>query len=409
MISVISPQYVKSGICAQEVKSFYDSAEQKGGLWVNNHARIFKAVKTHVPRLTQPEELQNISDYEFFPELGAEASRNFWMKLEDIAYDIYQVLDNLKKGETTGEQLRNVTNRPVLYLAEGTHDLNSHRERIKRQLQQRGFVILPDRPLNLNANDIQTQISTDLQSCNYSVHLVGENYGIVPEGETRSVAEIQHQLALERSQTNGFFRLIWMPPGLNSQDDRQKTFIHSLKTDPSALTNADLLQTSLEEFKTYLVDKLNEEPHITQSVPNTDAIIRVYLQCDQKDIDDTATLEEYLFDQGFEVKLPAFEGDELEVFEVHKENLLLCDATIIYYGQASDSWLSTKLADLQKISGYGRKTPMKAKAIFIAGPETKHKHRFRTREALTIKNFEEFSPDELAEFLVTLTGREGAQ
>ena len=55
--------------------------------------------------------------------------------------------------------------------------------------------------------------------------------------------------------------------------------------------------------------------------------------------------EVFLFDEGFEIKLPAFEGDELAVFEAHKENLLLCDATIIYYGNTTDSWLSAKLAD----------------------------------------------------------------
>jgi hypothetical protein len=130
-----------------------------------------------------------------------------------------------------------------------------------------------------------------------------------------------------------------------------------------------------------------------------DKIMRIYLQCDQRDLDATAPLEEYLFDQGFEIKLPAFEGDELEVFAAHKENLLHCDATIIYYGSASDSWLSTKLTDLQKIAGYGRTKPMKAKAVYLAAPETKHKQRFRTREALAIKNFEDFSPEILAPFL----------
>ena len=42
---------------------------------------------------------------------------------------------------------------------------------------------------------------------------------------------------------------------------------------------------------------------------------------------------------------------------------------------------------------------MKAKAVYLAAPETKHKQRFRTREAIAIKKFEEFAPEGLASFL----------
>jgi hypothetical protein len=163
-----------------------------------------------------------------------------------------------------------------------------------------------------------------------------------------------------------------------------------------------VLQTSLEEFKHYLIDKMDKIAQVSDERAMKDDIIRIYLQCDQRDIDATAPLEEYLFDQGFEVKLTAFEGDEVQVFEAHKDNLLLCDGTIIYYGEASDSWVSTKMADLLKIAGYGRIKPMKAKAVYISAPETKNKQRFRTREALTLKSFEGFQPDVLTPFIAQI-------
>jgi hypothetical protein len=125
------------------------------------------------------------------------------------------------------------------------------------------------------------------------------------------------------------------------------------------------------------------------------------------DLDATTPLEENLYNQGYEINLPAFEGDEFAVFEAHKENLLLCDATIIFYGEATDTWLSTKLADLKKIAGYGRKKPMLAQAVYLAGPETKQKQRFRTREALYIKNFSDFSPDLLKDFILAISEQRG--
>ena len=46
--------------------------------------------------------------------------------------------------------------------------------------------------------------------------------------------------------------------------------------------------------------------------------------------------------------------------------------------------------DLQKIAGYGRSKPLLAKAIYVSAPETPPKQRFRTREALVIKQFGAF-------------------
>lgn len=98
MVVIVSPQYVKSESCIQEVKEFCQAAERNDGLWIDNKARVFKAVKTHVPRKSQPEELIGLPAYEFYQidtasgqplefrhEFGAEADRNFWAKLEDIS------------------------------------------------------------------------------------------------------------------------------------------------------------------------------------------------------------------------------------------------------------------------------------------------------------------------------------
>lgn len=344
---------------------------------------------------------------EFWPELGAEANRNFWIKLEDIAYDIYKLIEMIKNGNFDTNPMGSVMERSFIYLAEPSKDLINHRDKVKRQLQQRGYLTLPDRPLFLNIHDLKNQIQDDLKRCIISVHLVGENYGAVPEGETSSIGEIQHQLAIEHSKNGELSRLIWMPPGLQTQDEHQHKFIESLRRDTSTQIGSDLLQTSLGEFKTFLIDKLTALPGESGVIETVDNIKRIYLQCDQKDLDATTPLEEYLYDLGFEIKLPAFEGDESEVFEVHKENLLRCDATIIYYGNATDSWLNTKLADLQKIAGYGRPKPLEAKAVYIASPETKLKQRFRTREALTIKDFDDFSPDSLAPFIETIQKKKG--
>ena len=52
-----------------------------------------------------------------------------------------------------------------------------------------------------------------------SIHMVGRTYGLIPEGGTVSLCEIQNELAIERSQAGSFPRLVWIPPGL---EDRRR-------------------------------------------------------------------------------------------------------------------------------------------------------------------------------------------
>ena len=141
-----------------------------------------------------------------------------------------------------------------------------------------------------------------------------------------------------------------------------------------------------------------------------DGITRVYLICAQRDLDDTVPLDNYLYDQGFEVLLPLFEGDEADVTGKHQENLRICDAVLIYYGHANEAWLWRKVSDLRKASGYGRSTPIPVKAVYVTSPEDRHKARYRSREVdAVIKNFGEFSPDDLRPFLSKLAEQKGDQ
>jgi hypothetical protein len=155
-----------------------------------------------------------------------------------------------------------------------------------------------------------------------------------------------------------------MPVGLQPQEPRQEEFITSLQSD------ANLLQTSLEELKTIIKDKLNPTPQPTQNIIAEDGPLRVYLICDQRDREAIAPLDDYLYNQGLEVILPLFEGDEAQVRQDHQEQLQVCDVVIIYCGDIQEPWLRTKLGDLRKIYGYGRSKPMLAKGIYMGEPHT---------------------------------------
>src|SRR6185436_12959926 len=425
LISVLSPSYNNSEWCRREMQMFHRIATDTGGIRLGNKARIIKVEKIHVPLEKHPAELQGMTGYQFYymddhrarelsPESGPHAV-DYWQRIDDVAQDMNELLQSMKgRGGAPDVQVFQAPAGDTVYLAETSFDLSPQRDNIKRELMERGHVVIPDRPLPLNGPELEEDVRHYLDESKLSIHLIGANYGVIPEAADRSVVCLQNDLAAERSQGNGsagngFARLIWLPEGLETREERQKQFIEFLKYDATAQQGADVLQTSIEELKTYIQDKLRPKPKAAAANGNGNGNgnghqaeggpLRVYLVCDQQDYDAIAPVEEHLYNQGFEVTLPLFEGDEAEVREDHKESLLLCDAVVIFFGNASEGWLRTKLRDVLKSPGYGRTKPMLAQAIYTGPPENPTKQRYRTREALLLRNFGDFTPDAVQPFI----------
>ncbi|PSB24623.1 DUF4062 domain-containing protein [Stenomitos frigidus] len=442
LVSIFSPRYIKSEWCVRELKGFHTAASQTGGVRVADKARIFKVIKTPVPLERQPEEVQGLLGYEFYQRdrnenplmfnriFGSEAEQRYWAKLSDLAYDICQLLEALSRVEvvtppevtTQGNGAQTALTEPAsasngktatiagssgiaVYLAETSYDLQDDRDKIKRELQQRGHLVLPDQTLPTYYPDFERVVTENLARCKLSIHLVGSRYGMIPEDAERSLIALQHDLAVaQRRERAEFSRLVWMPVGLQTQDARQQELIRSLQNDP------DWLQTGIEALKTVIQDRLTAPTPRLDNGSSDDATVRVYLICDQKDLESVVPVYNHIFfDRGWEPMLPAFEGDEAAVRQEHQDTLCECDAVLIYYGSGNDLWLRTKLRDLQKVAGYGRTKPMLAKAIYVAAPETPKKQMLLSHEAIVLKNFDAFTPAALAPFVDQIAQAQGGQ
>jgi hypothetical protein len=416
LVSVVSPLYIKSEWARRELTEFWRAAEEQGGVRFRDKARIFKILKTPVRLEMHPPELQQLLGYEFFKvdpvtgrvhELdeifGAEAQRDFWMRLDDLAHDVCCLLEMLESSEEKrGLQVLAGKNESI-FLAETTHDLKDQREAIKRELQQHGYTVLPARPLPMFASEIKTALREDLAQSRMSIHLIGKSYSFVPEGSAESLLEIQNELAIERSQAGNFSRLLWIPPRLQSEDQRQRKFIEQLRMDPRAHDDADLLETPLEDLRTVIQERLRREEKPSPEPMTCDPCPpQLYLIYDQRDEEMMSSWSDFLFEQGFEVIHPVFAGDEAEVREYHEETLRSCDGAMILYGAGSECWLRRKLRELQKSAGYGRSKPTPPAAILLVAPKTPEKERFRTHEAMVISQFDGFSSDPLRPFISRL-------
>lgn len=443
MISILTPRYVKSEWCSREVDEYYEACQQNIGFSLNNQARIFKVIKTPVKVEQHPEKIRNILGYEFYTtdpvtgrtkELSQSSGRDsdalYWDKLDDLANDVSSFLESLEYVDSDSptvnyKQTKEESKALKIYLAESSYETKELRDSLRRELQESNYIIYPDKQLPLVDNSLNACINEYLQSCDLAVHVVGENYGIVPEGSQKSLIEIQNDLASSLSVVTNIPRLIWVPDGFKPVDDRQKAFIAKLNEGREGVAGAELIFSSLESFKDILFDKIEvvesqlkakesaaakaaEAPTLSQSVStsisstsvsNDDPKI-VYLICDLLDIDSIKPLEDYLYDQGFEVLLPIFEGEESLIRTDHIENLKMCDVAIIFYDRANEIWLRSKTRDFLKISGYGRSKPLEQKILYISGESNPTKERMRTQDAEIIHAMTAFPEAQLNQILL---------
>jgi hypothetical protein len=371
LIPILSKDFIKSATCLEHLALFEEATGK-------NYNRIFKVGKFPVPLKEQPELLRQLIGYDLYqldPDsdeikeyssyFSAEAERQYWMEIVDLSYDIAELLFQLKQG-SSAPVVKNLFDPKIVYLAEVGHDLSVQRNIIRRELQRNGYTVLPTQTLPSVSNDIERIVRRDLEDCSMSIHLIGNNYGDIPEGGSRSVADLQHIIAAEKSQEAGkknttFQRLIWISPNLSHTSERQKSFIETIKRDVELQEGAEILETPLEDFKNIIREELLES--IDRKAVKETGGRAIYLLYDKEDHDNVKPYVDLIEKSGFHVLIPTFNGELLEQRIKHMENLRALDAAIIYKGKTSEQWVRMKALDIMKAPGFGRKKPIVAKAI----------------------------------------------
>ena len=370
LVAILTKDFAESGRCLDTVESFY----KKTGS--SKISRAFKVLKNPMSMAEQPPRLRDLIGYDMFQldiETGTmkeysdffsqEAEKQYWMKMVDLAYDIHESLLALKEGNKT--ETKNLFKRKTIYLAETGHDLSVQRNIIKRELQRHGYIVLPNQTLPTISEALESAVKKDLLECSLSIHLVGSAYGEIPDGSDKSVVDAQNRLAAEASlakRQNGedFSRLIWISPNLKNASERQRAFIDSIRRDIEAQEGAEILQNPLEDFKNIMREELLDANDKKMEDYNGKAI---YLVHDKIDDQAVQPYREAIEKSGFKILSPAFEGDLLDVRKHHIENLRNFDGAIIFKGKVNDQWVRMKVLDLLKAPGFGRKKPIKGKAI----------------------------------------------
>jgi hypothetical protein len=397
----------------QNTEAANDNSSARG-----SKSRIFKVIKTPVELDQQPRPLRELLGYpffsedpekkrarEFYPDWGPQAREEAAARIDDLAHEIRDLLTLLKPG---GAAPRSAP-RGKVYLALTTSDKTDQRDQLMRELKDRGYEVVPDRQLPQTDSEFASTVSEALQGAVLSLHLIGKPYGLVPEGSERSIAELQVELAARHSTANPEFgQFIWLPSDIAAGESRQQAFIDRLRNDIDLQDGDDLLETPFSEFQTELNSRLDaiEQGQRTASgagaQPATaadDGLTRIYLLYEQRDREAIKPIRKHLFELGYEIEKPVFDGDEADIAHAHSERLKCSDAVLLYWDAGSEAWLDSKRRDLKKARGDRAGRGFASTAVYIGDPQTDAKEDFETRELLTITAGGEFSPASLSDFL----------
>ncbi|WP_018342884.1 hypothetical protein [Cytophaga aurantiaca] len=394
VIYLVSPEYIVSGEFIKEAEYLRQLMNNPMNMRIDGKLRMFKASKSFVEPEKYHPLLREMVSYDLFMYdpftglmkefnafFGQDAEKTYWMRLVDLAYDIYKVI-YYNQPQAIGSENKHKTVDAMpdecVYLAETGNDLLIQKNIIRRELERHGYHVLPDKVLSLDAPETIDAIKADLDKCKLSIHLMGASF-IDEEYDQREevrLMKLQNHIAVDYSNNKKgsapFRRLIWIPQEINFADDKQQLLMESFVSSTESMNGAEVLKIPIEEFKSLIKRELasikDEKGHsyfIPDAELSSNTGKNIYVIVDAIDMNKCQPIVNHLKQNGFDVLLPMFEGDIMEVRSRHRNNLNACDSCLVFCDQVSEQWLKSKVLDILKAPGFGRKKNMIGKAIYL--------------------------------------------
>lgn len=425
LISVVTPRYVESEWCTREVQEFCKSAERGSGVLVDNKSRVLKVVK--MPGGDEqplPSAMKLALGYPFYifddqqtpleldPAYGEEFTQKYNLKMAKLAFDVAELIKKMDTQSAVGASTQpTAAAKPTVYVADCTIERREDREAIISDLRLHGYPILAEVQLPTEEATFLGELSAIMGRSKLSIHIVGNNYGVVPDGPSeKSMIVLENELAIQFSKKLGLKRIIWLPRGTRSDSPRQQDFIDLLLRDPDAQFGADLITGDIEDLKAAVHTALKklEVPEFAAppQEPAEESTKLVYLICDERDRKATIPLRKYLKTQGFESKIPVFEGDSATVRQANQDLLSRCDAVIIFYGAGDESWKGSVDSELRKASGYRASKKPPTTFTYLSEPATEDKTELiELEEPRLINALYGLSEATFADFVSAVSGK----
>lgn len=398
LITVISPQGMKSHWCEEERQKFTQYAELTGGFQFGNTIRAIKVVKTPLDGDAH-RGLFGTLGFDFY-QRNSETGRfreftgdEFTAKLDELAQEIKRVLIELRAGYLAKDK-------PGIYIAETTSDLNPDREALVRQVREWGYEVYPRADLPHEASAFRTLVTAELGRSLLSIHLFSDKRGTIMDDEKISFVAVQYELAKQRDLD----RIAWVRPGITLNDDLATVL---------AMDKGDALERlegrTFEDLKDEIESRLKRLQGQRKVVDKT-ARRNVYLICGQADLKEILKAAErnvplplisFLEEKGFSVWLPPETiTDENERLDDLRETLEISDAAILYWSNSDEKSFRRNFREVIKARTLRNGQRTLTVGAYIGPPPLGIKKVFRNNFDLFMEQVGDFQP-ELVEPLIS--------
>jgi hypothetical protein len=373
-VVIISPEDTGSDDYIKEMGHIYQAVYPSPGD-NETHSRIFKIMTLPWQGEEEPEILKAELRYNFYEinrynkkpvpyslQSNQLPDDKFWSKLVDLAYDIFNSLQDLKEP---GKAVNTENEHRAIFLAETSFDQQENRDILKRELRHLGFKVLPVLSIPGDSEHARTVIEENVRQSLVAIHMMGAYYGEFIKNAKYSLIDFQARVVKEfiesKEKCPKPYQIIWIPSDLRTTDQRQSLYLKRIKRDETQ-EKTEIVEAPLEVFKTIVNNKLSELSHTPAM--NSETGYSLYMICEEPE---KLNLQDYMNliqSRGFRIITGSPTGKEYYSITEHIQKLKKADAVIIYKGESSMEWLNSKIRDLVKVPGFGKEKPFKAIGIF---------------------------------------------
>jgi hypothetical protein len=395
-VAILSGTYYQSSECLFELERFLKRLKEAGEAPVRRRALL--PVLKHPPaaeELVPPEILaaQHVQFFDYDPpgsrlvrefDLGAsrEAALQFETALQRFVAELEVKLKDMR-GEATSSM-------GTVFLADVAIDQTVSRDKIKADLRQRGYTVLPAAAKYLWSSDhVLDRVKADIARADLCVHPISGTCGADPEMPQRS--RLQLDLAVEAMRAAGKpMPVVWIERDA-AVDEGSRELVEHVKT-TLADQGVDHWSGSMEDFKTDLVARLEAMADMRKEAPNAVALV-----FEANDVEASPELTDIL------VGRLSIEPERIKLDGTTPRNPALLAklaartemrCLVLWAGQ-TEEWVS-ELLDSQHLRPFLGKERL---CIYAVAPYDADKRAFRTSRAQVILGSSEDPAAELRRIL----------
>ncbi len=278
--------------------------------------------------------------------------KNYWLKLVDLAYEINKVYGSKPS-----------TNKKNVFLAAVNPRDRGVRDEIRRDLQRRGYSVLPKGNIPDDEKKASEAINADLKNVDLCIHVLGKEYGKEINASKKSMVDLQNSVAAEfcKKSKGKLRRIVWQSPDDIVKDQKQREYLDDLVKSPELLEGAEFLRIPIEHLKTLMVDILLGKGYtsnlaaLTVDGPGDDSPEEsTYVVFDPLDKKWAEEIIGEIKKGGSKVSHSKILGTVSESMAYHKKCLALSDSVVLLADKASPQWVVAKMKDILKSPGFGR-------------------------------------------------------